>query len=98
MTLILTALALVFIIIKYLIFIDIILSWLSLVWLKVRPEFISSILDPLYIGIKGKVPTTIWPLDFTPIVILIFMELLVMFIYGLDSDVPRLINNLTTIL
>ncbi|MCD5380344.1 YggT family protein [Candidatus Gracilibacteria bacterium] len=98
MTLILTALALVFIIIKYLIFIDIILSWLSLVGLKVRPEFISSILDPLYIGIKGKVPTTIGPLDFTPIVILIFMELLVMFIYGLDSDVPRLINNLTTIL
>ncbi len=98
MTLILTALALVFIIIKYLIFVDIILSWLSLVWLKIRPEFISSILDPLYIGIKGKVPTTIGPLDFTPIVILIFMELLVMFIYGLDSDVARLINNLTTIL
>jgi len=98
MTFVLTALVLVFILIKYLIFADIILSWLTLLWLKIRPMFIASILDPIYEGIKWKIPTTIGPLDFTPIVILILMEVLILFIYGLDSKVVHLINNLFAIL
>ncbi len=98
MTFILTALVIVFHLIKYLIFADIILSWLTLLWLKIRPEFIASILDPIYKGIKWKIPTTIWPLDFTPIVILILMEVLIMFIYGLDANVYHQINNLFAIL
>ncbi len=98
MTFILTALVIVFHLIKYLIFADIILSWLTLLWLKIRPNFIASILDPIYQWIKWKIPTTIWPLDFTPIVILILMEVLIMFIYGLDSNVYNLIKNLFAIL
>lgn len=62
-----------------------------------RPEFIASIIDPLYEAIKWKIPTTIWPLEFTPILVYIFVEFLIIFIYGLDTNVPRLINNLTTI-
>ncbi len=98
MTFILSALAILFHLIKYLIFADIILSWLTLLWLKARPGFIATILDPIYAGIKAKVPTTIWPLDFTPIVVLIFMELLILFIYGLDWNVKILLNNLFSIL
>ena len=98
MTFILTALVLVFILIKYLIFADIILSWLTLLWLKMRPMFIASIVDPIYEWIKWKIPTTIWPLDFTPIVILIFMEVFIMFIYWLDTQVYNQINNLFAML
>ena len=98
MTFILTALVIVFILIKCLVFVDIILSWLTILWLNIRPMFIASILDPIYEGIKWKIPTTIWPLDFTPIVILIFMEVFIMFIYWLDTQVYNQINNLFAML
>lgn len=58
-------------IITYIIIADVILSWLTLFWVNWRPVFISSILDPIYQKIKKILPTTIWPLDLTPIVVLL---------------------------
>jgi len=98
MTTILLVIALLLIIIKYLIFLDVILSWLTIFWLNVRPKFLSEILDPLYSWIKSKISTSIWPLDFTPIIIYILAELLVLFIYWLDSNVSIKINNLSAFL
>lgn len=66
-------------IIKYLIFADVILSWLQLLWLKWRPDFLKSVIDPLYSSVKKYIPTSIWPLDLTPIVILF----IIIFITGL---------------
>ena len=70
-------------IISYIIIADVILSWLSLVWLNIRPVFISSILDPIYKKVKNTIPTTIWPLDLTPIVVIliiaVFQSLIVWF-------------------
>lgn len=60
-------------IIKYLVFADVILSWLQLLGLKWRPKFLLSIIDPLYASIKKILPTSIWPIDFTPIVVLILI-------------------------
>ncbi len=60
-------------ILSYLIILDIILSWLSLLWLNLRPKFLADIIDPIYNSIKKIIPTTIWPLDFTPIVVYIFI-------------------------
>ncbi len=70
-------------IISYIIIADVILSWLTLVWLNIRPVFISSILDPIYKKVKNTIPTTIWPLDLTPIVVIliiaVFQSLIVWF-------------------
>ncbi|NDK08009.1 hypothetical protein EOM39_02045 [Candidatus Gracilibacteria bacterium] len=63
----------------YVIFIDVILSWLILFGLKFRPKFISDIIDPIYNFIKKIIPTTFGPLDLTPIIVIIIL----MFLRGL---------------
>jgi YggT family protein len=60
----------------YLIIIDIILSWLSLALPNIRPKFIANLIDPIYNSIKKVVPTTIWWLDFTPIIVILFITFL----------------------
>ncbi len=56
------------------VFIDVILSWLTIFQIQLRPKFISNILDPVYAFIKKNIPTTIWMMDFTPIIILIWIS------------------------
>ena len=68
-------------IMQYIIFADVILSWLRLFWLNIRPKFLADIIDPIYSNIKRILPTSIWPLDFTPIVVL----LVIFFITGAVS-------------
>ncbi len=65
-------------ILSYFVIFDVILSWLILLWIKFRPKFVADIIDPLYRNVRKFIPTSIWPLDFTPIVII----LLLMFIKG----------------
>jgi len=67
---ILLAIMILFQIIYYIIILDVILSWLTLFWLKLRPKFIADIIDPIYKNIKKIIPTSIWPVDFTPIVVI----------------------------
>ena len=62
---------------QYIIFADIILSWLRIFWLNIRPKFLADIIDPIYWFVKKYLPTTIWPLDFTPIVILMIIYFLI---------------------
>lgn len=73
MNTILIAILLLTDIIKYFIFADIILSWLTLFWPNIRPAFIGDIINPVYKKIRSIIPTTFWPIDFTPIVILIIL-------------------------
>lgn len=73
----------------YTIIIDVILSWLAIIWLQIRPKFIADIIDPIYKKIKSVIPTSIWPLDFTPIVVIIFITFLQWFIYILFPEVQR---------
>lgn len=83
-------------IISYIVILDVILSWLTLLGIKFRPKIIADIIDPLYINVKKYIPTSIWPFDFTPIVII----LLLMFIKGglfivfpeLQTEVSNLMN------
>jgi len=73
-------------ILSYLIILDIILSWLSLLWLKLRPKFLADIIDPIYNSIKKIIPTTIGPLDFTPIVVYMFIFFITWLIFGLFPE------------
>lgn len=83
-------------ILSYLVIFDVILSWLILLWLRIRPKFLADIIDPLYINVRKIIPTTIWPLDFTPIVIMILIIFIKWALYilfpGLDIEINNLIN------
>ncbi len=59
--------------IYWIVIFDVILSWLTLLWLKARPKFVADIIDPLYKNIKKILPTSIWPIDLTPIVVIIII-------------------------
>ena len=66
-------------IIIYIIIFDIILSWLSLLWLRWKPEFLRSIVEPLYVFINKIVPTTFGMFRFDALITLI----IIYFIQGL---------------
>jgi len=87
MNTILIAIILLTEVIKYIIIIDIILSWLVLFWLKLRPKFISDIIDPMYNYVKKIIPTNFWPIDFTPIIILIMLIFIKSLVYSVDPNI-----------
>lgn len=73
-------------ILQYIVFIDVILSWLMIIWVRIRPKFIADIIDPMYAQIKKYIPTSIGPLDFTPIIfifLIIFARALTILLFNL---------------
>lgn len=79
----------------YIIVLDVILSWLSLFWLKIRPKFISDLLDPIYLKIKNTIPTTFWPLDLTPIIIIFITIIIKSFVFAFDPNIAQYYSDLT---
>jgi uncharacterized protein YggT (Ycf19 family) len=73
-------------ILKRIILIDVILSWLIIFWIRLRPKFIASIIDPIYKKIKEIIPTTFWPLELVPIVALMILLLLQQLVYAYDAE------------
>ena len=62
--------------IEYIIIIEVILSWLVLFGLQVRIHFFLSITQPIYKNIRKIIPTTLGPIDFAPMIVLIIVQLL----------------------
>ena len=81
-------------ILTYIIFFDVILSWLSIFWLKIRPQFVANIIDPIYANIKKILPTTIWPIDFTPIVVIITIIFIEWLLYLMFPELLIEVTNL----
>lgn len=81
-------------IITYIIIADVLLSWLTIFWLNFRPIFISSVLDPIYNWVKKYIPTTIWPLDLTPIIVIIFIWFLRWIVLGFFPETASYMNML----
>lgn len=77
----------------YIVFIDVILSWLTLFRLNFRPKFIADIIDPIYKFIKSLIPTSFWPLDFTPIILIMFIYFIKWIIVILSPSAFNIINN-----
>lgn len=94
MTTLLVSILLLADIITYIVFFDVILSWLSLFWLRVRPKFVWDLLDPIYKKIKENIPTTIWPLDLTPIIIIFLMMIIQWFAVAFDPNIAQYYRNL----
>ena len=80
---------------QFIVIADVILSWLAIFWLNLRPQFLKDIIEPLYKKIKSFLPTTIWPIDFTPIVVIIFLWFLEWFLYIIFPELAIEIANLT---
>jgi len=82
-------------IISYIIIFDVILSWLTLFGLRVRPQFIADIIDPIYKNIRKIIPTSIGPVDFTPIVVIIMIIFLK---WALFIAFPELLTQATNLM
>jgi uncharacterized protein YggT (Ycf19 family) len=78
----------------YLIFFDVILSWLTLIWLSFRPKFLADIIDPIYKKIKNIFPTTLWPLDLTPIIVIFVIYFFTTLLIILFPEVVPYLQNL----
>ena len=83
-------------IIKYLIFLDIILSWLSLIWLRWRPAFLSSVIDPIYSFINKHIKTSFLMFRFDALIVLmiiIFIQVLLhLSIVWLSEEILKIQN------
>ncbi len=66
---ILVALVVLMDLLTWVVIFDVILSWLALAGVK-RPKFVGSILDPMYNAVKKNIPTTVWPFELTPIILI----------------------------
>lgn len=70
MTTILLTIVIFLDIIFYIIFFDIILSWLALAGMRFRPSFVARIVDPIYGFVRKYIPTRFWMFDFTPLIVI----------------------------
>ena len=79
---------------SYIIFLDVLLSWLTLIWIRFRPKFIGDILDPFYNFIKKIIPTNIWPIEFSAFILILFIILIRWAIFIVFPEVRVEINSL----
>lgn len=79
-------------ILSLLVFVDVILSWLMIFWLNLRPQFLASIIDPMYNYVKSIISTTIWPMDFTPIIVIFWIYFLKILLIWFFPEISKMIQ------
>jgi len=94
MTLILIATIIFLQLIFYIVVFDVILSWLSLAWIRFRPQFIRNILDPLYSFVRKYIPCRFWAFDFTPIIIIFATTFFINLISIMSPEVSQVLSQL----
>ncbi len=80
--------------IKYIILLDVILSWLQLLGIQFRPKFIQAITIPLYEIIRKYIPSSFSGIDFAPIIVYIIIGVLQGVFLTMD---PSIMNSLPKI-
>jgi uncharacterized protein YggT (Ycf19 family) len=78
--------------------IDVILKWLFVFWINLRPKFIADIMDPIYFYIKKIIPTTFWPIDFTPIIIILITYFIKWLLIIIFPDLSWILQLYTSII
>jgi len=81
-------------ILYYIVIFDVILSWLFLLWVQFRPQFIRNILDPIYKIIRKYIPTRIWMFELTPIIFILILLFTKGLIIGIFPEVSSQINQI----
>lgn len=70
---------------------DIIISWLTVFWLRINIKFIKSITKPMYDNINKVFPTKIWMFDLTPIYILFILMIIRSIIIWIEPNIVNFI-------
>ena len=73
------------------VFIDVILSWGTLVGIHFRPKFIVAITLPLYETVRRFIPSSFSGIDFSPIIVFIAIELISKLLIAIDPSVLALL-------
>lgn len=76
--------------IKYVIFIYIIISWLQLFGMKIQFQFINNIIHPLFSSIQKYIPTRIGMFDFTPIILLFIILFFQSFLLTINPSIKNI--------
>lgn len=75
-------------IITYMILIDVIISWVSVfLWAWIKIKFISDILEPIYKFIKKFIPTSFWPIEFAPVILIMVIWLIRWLVSAYDMEI-----------
>ncbi len=82
--------------IKWLIIIEIVLSWVSLLGLHIAIPFISLVVHPLFDRVRKIIPSTFSGMDFAPLYVLlaiyIFQNTAIQYIPGLLYSLPSFLR------
>lgn len=62
-----------FVFLRYIVVIDVILSWLPLFGIEIYVPFFRALLFPIYKKITKLLPTTLGSLDFTPFILILMI-------------------------
>ena len=92
MTLILFSLLLFLALIQWIVFIDVILSWGTLIGIHFRPKFIQSITLPLYGKVRQFIPSSFGGIDFSPIIVFIAIEIMTKLLIAIDPSILGLLS------
>lgn len=95
MTILILAAVIFLELIFYIVVFDVILSWLSLAWIRFRPKFMRDILDPMYAFVRKYIPSRFWMFDFTPIIIIFSTTFLKTLIIASSPEVSQLLGQLS---
>lgn len=76
----------------YAIILDVILSWLAVFGLRLRPKFLAALIEPMYATVKKYIPSTFGPIDFTPIILLFSISFLMGVIISIFPEVQSHIS------
>lgn len=91
MTIVLFSLLIFLALIQWVVFIDVILSWGTLIGVHLRPRFIQAITVPLYETVRRFIPSSFGGIDFAPIIVFIAIELATKVIITIDPSVMGLL-------
>jgi YggT family protein len=94
MTIFLLAIVIFLQLIFYIVVFDVVLSWLSLAWIRFRPQFMRDILDPMYGFVRKYIPSRFWAFDFTPIIIIFAATFLIHIISLISPEVSQILSQL----
>lgn len=73
---IIAGLAFFFRALSWCIILDVILSWLAVFWLRIVIGPLVQITQPLYALVRKYLPTTIWVIDITPIILILLLDVM----------------------
>lgn len=91
MTIILFSILIFLSLVQWMILIDVILSWLSLIGVYFRPKFIQAITTPLYETVRRYIPSSFSGIDFAPIIVFIAIEFMAKLIITIDPGILSLL-------